>query len=54
LEFIEKTKKISAMLYTTPPPPVGNRGVGLGCAQNYGVGFEEYKKWADKETIFIP
>lgn len=35
-------------------PPIGNRGVGLGRAQNYGVGFEEYKKWAKTETIFIP
>lgn len=42
-------KAIDALYY----PPVGNRGIGLGRAQNYGVGFEEYKKWADKETILI-
>ena len=35
-------------------PPIGYRGVGLGRAQNYGVGFEQYKEWADSEIIFIP
>ena len=43
-------KAIEALYY----PPIGNRGVGLGRAQNYGVGFEEYKKWAKTEIIFIP
>jgi len=43
-------KAIDALYY----PPVGCRGVGLGRAQDYGVGFEDYKYWAEKETIFIP
>ena len=43
-------KAIEALYY----PPIGNRGVGLGRAQNYGVGFEEYKEWAKTEIIFIP
>lgn len=43
-------KVIDALYY----PPKGNRGVGLSRAQNYGVGFEVYKEWADRETIFIP
>jgi 2-keto-3-deoxy-L-rhamnonate aldolase RhmA len=43
-------KAIDALYY----PPKGNRGVGLSRAQNYGVGFEAYKEWADRETIFIP
>ena len=43
-------KAIDALYY----PPKGSRGVGLARAQEYGVGFEVYKKWADKETIFIP
>jgi len=43
-------KAIDALYY----PPIGQRGVGLGRAQLYGVGFEKYKKWAEKETIFIP
>ena len=34
-------------------PPVGKRGVGLYRAQNYGIGFEEYKKWVDEESVII-
>lgn len=34
-------------------PPIGKRGVGLYRAQKYGIGFEEYKKWNDKESIVI-
>lgn len=33
--------------------PRGERGVGLARAQKYGIGFKEYKKWADSETILI-
>ena len=43
-------KALDALYYS----PTGNRGVGLGRAQNYGIGFEAYKKWADKESVFIP
>jgi len=42
-------KAIDALYY----PPKGKRGVGLGRAQNYGMGFEQYKKWADEESILI-
>ena len=41
---------IDALYYA----PIGSRGVGLGRGQNYGGDFEQYKLWADKETIFIP
>ena len=34
-------------------PPVGTRGVGLYRAQKYGVAFEEYKKWLDRESVVI-
>lgn len=34
-------------------PPVGKRGVGLYRAQNYGIGFEKYKKWVDEESVII-
>lgn len=34
-------------------PPYGKRGVGLARAQKYGLGFEEYKKWLEKESIVI-
>ena len=43
-------KAIDALYY----PPAGSRGVGLGRAQDYGVGFEYYKEWANNETVFIP
>ncbi len=34
-------------------PPVGKRGVGLFRAQNYGLGFDDYKKWVDEELVII-
>ncbi|NOX14977.1 MAG: 2,4-dihydroxyhept-2-ene-1,7-dioic acid aldolase [Epsilonproteobacteria bacterium] len=34
-------------------PPVGKRGVGLFRAQKYGLGFDEYKKWVNKELVII-
>jgi len=34
-------------------PPVGKRGVGLYRAQNYGIGFDEYKKWVEEEAVII-
>jgi len=34
-------------------PPSGKRGVGLFRAQGYGMEFEEYKNWLEKESICI-
>ena len=34
-------------------PPIGKRGVGLARAQNYGTGFDEYKKWLEEESVVI-
>lgn len=34
-------------------PPIGKRGVGLSRAQNYGIGFEEYKKHVNEEIVVI-
>lgn len=42
-------KAVSACKY----PPVGERGVGLARAQGYGLGFEKYKKWLEKESLVI-
>ncbi|MFT5430801.1 MAG: 2-dehydro-3-deoxyglucarate aldolase [Myxococcota bacterium] len=39
----------SAMHY----PPEGTRGVGLGRAQQYGAGFNEYRKWLAEEAVLI-
>ncbi|MEW6614423.1 MAG: aldolase/citrate lyase family protein [Thermodesulfobacteriota bacterium] len=42
-------KAVNAVKY----PPVGTRGVGLARAQGYGLEFEEYKEWVNKESIVI-
>jgi len=34
-------------------PPKGTRGVGLARAQGYGMDFEDYKEWNDKNSIVI-
>ena len=34
-------------------PPLGNRGVGLARAQNYGFGFDEYVEKINSRTIVI-
>lgn len=34
-------------------PPLGDRGVGLARAQGYGVRFQEYKAWLERESIVI-
>jgi len=34
-------------------PPVGKRGVGLARAQQYGIGFSEYKEWLSTEAVVI-
>lgn len=34
-------------------PPQGVRGAGLGRAQDYGLGFERHRVWAERETLVI-
>ena len=34
-------------------PPRGTRGVGLARAQGYGLSFEKYKKWVNKNSVVI-
>ena len=34
-------------------PPIGKRGVGLARAQQYGIGFETYKKWVAEDLVVI-
>lgn len=45
----EAIRAVSAVKY----PPVGARGVGLARAQGYGLEFEKYKKWVNKESVVI-
>lgn len=42
-------RAVSAIRY----PPAGTRGVGLSRAQGYGQNFEQYKIWAERESILI-
>lgn len=42
-------KAVSAVKY----PPMGTRGVGLARAQGYGLDFERYRDWVNKESIVI-
>lgn len=34
-------------------PPIGKRGVGLARAQGYGLEFDRYREWVNKESIVI-
>lgn len=34
-------------------PPIGKRGVGLYKAQNFGIGFDDYKKWCAERSVVI-
>ncbi len=45
----EAERAVSSVKY----PPIGQRGVGLSRAQNYGLGFNDYKDWAEKNSIVI-
>lgn len=43
---------IKAVSYSKYPPG-GKRGVGLYRASEYGLNFEQYKKWVDEELVII-
>lgn len=45
----DAVKAVNAVKY----PPVGKRGVGLARAQGYGLEFEKYKEWVNKESVVI-
>lgn len=45
----DAVKAVNAVKY----PPLGTRGVGLARAQGYGLEFEKYKRWVNKESIVI-
>jgi 2-dehydro-3-deoxyglucarate aldolase len=45
----EARQAVAAVRY----PPYGARGVGLGRAQGYGVGFQSYRDWVQHESIVI-
>lgn len=45
----EARKMVDSVYY----PPKGKRGVGLSRAQNFGIGFEAYQDYVEKEIILI-
>jgi len=45
----EAQQAVAAIRY----PPLGTRGVGLSRAQAYGLGFQQYKEWAQQESVLI-
>ena len=45
----EAQKAVQAVYY----PPSGTRGVGLSRAQNFGLGFKEYERWAKTQSVII-
>ncbi len=47
-----KAEAIEAIEYAKYPP-IGKRGVGLFRAQQYGIGFNEYKEWVNDELVII-
>jgi 2-keto-3-deoxy-L-rhamnonate aldolase RhmA len=51
--MVNSAKDAEAAVKAVKYPPVGTRGVGLARAQGYGVDFENYKDWAEKESIVI-
>ena len=51
--MVNSAEDAEAAVKAVKYPPVGTRGVGLARAQGYGVDFETYKDWAEKESIVI-
>ncbi len=45
----DAVKAVNAVKY----PPVGTRGVGLARAQGYGLDFEKYNNWVNKNSAVI-
>jgi len=45
----DAVRAVSAVKY----PPAGKRGVGLARAQGYGLAFERYRKWVNKESVVV-
>jgi 2-dehydro-3-deoxyglucarate aldolase len=50
---IKSAREAKAAVDAVKYPPLGKRGVGLYRAQKYGLKFEEYKKWLQKESVVI-
>ena len=51
--MVNTKKDAEAAVKAVQYPPKGQRGVGLARAQDYGFGFEAYKKWLIRDSIVI-
>ena len=50
---VNTAKQAHAVVKSVKYPPVGERGVGLGRAQGYGLHFEGYKYWNAHDSVVI-
>lgn len=53
IPMIKNSEELEQAISFVKYPPRGRRGVGLSRAQNYGVGFENYVEWLDKEVTIV-
>lgn len=51
--MVNSRQEAEAAVAAVKYPPHGMRGVGLARAQGYGVSFEEYKTWVEKESVVV-
>lgn len=51
--MVNSAQEALAAVRAVKYPPLGIRGVGLARAQGYGMGFEKYKEWVEKESVVI-
>ena len=51
--MVNSREEAEAAVAAVKYPPTGRRGVGLARAQQYGFGFDEYKKWVQEESVVI-
>ena len=45
----EAERAVASLYY----PPRGERGAGLARAQGYGLGFPDYRVWAERESVLV-
>lgn len=50
---VKTVREAQAAVAAIKYPPEGTRGAGLARAQRYGLGFQEYKNWVNKDGIVI-
>ncbi|MCL1808467.1 MAG: aldolase/citrate lyase family protein [Clostridiales bacterium] len=51
--MVNSKEEAEAAVRAVKYPPAGKRGVGLGRAQKYGFGFDEYRAWNERESVVV-